>query len=50
MLRQFLDNESGATAIEYAMIALLISTAIVASVTKIGTTLVPIFNKVASYV
>lgn len=50
MLRKFLNNESGATAIEYAMIALLISIAIVAGVTKVGTTLAPIFNHVAAYV
>lgn len=50
MLRNFLNNKSGATAIEYAMIALLISVAIVAGVTKIGGSLVPIFNQVAAYV
>ena len=35
--RRFRDNESGATAIEYAMIAVGVSIVIVAAVTAIGT-------------
>ena len=42
----FLRNESGATAIEYAFIAMLISLAVVAGATQIGSNLKPIFNNV----
>jgi pilus assembly protein Flp/PilA len=38
-LRDFLDNDSGATAIEYAMIASGVAGAIIAVVTGLGTTL-----------
>ena len=38
-LRQFFNDESGATAIEYVMIAAGISVLIVAGVTSIGTRL-----------
>lgn len=37
MLKKFLQNRSGATAIEYALIASLISMAIVVGVTAVGT-------------
>ncbi|MDJ0614936.1 MAG: Flp family type IVb pilin [Rhizobiaceae bacterium] len=36
MLKKFLKNTSGATAIEYAMIASLIGAAIVGGVTSLG--------------
>ena len=36
MIRKFLANESGATAIEYALIAAGITLAIIASVTSLG--------------
>jgi len=39
MFKSFLADESGATAIEYGFIALLISTAIVASIGLIGQSL-----------
>ena len=45
----FLRNEAGATAIEYAMIASLVSIVIVVGVTSIGTTLKSFFTSLASY-
>ena len=36
-LRQFLKNENGVTAIEYALVATLIAVAIVGAVTLLGT-------------
>ena len=36
-LRRFLSDESGATAIEYGLIAGLISVVIIVSVTRVGT-------------
>jgi len=48
LLKRFVDNESGATAIEYALICMLVACAIIASVTVIGTKLQNTFNEVAS--
>jgi pilus assembly protein Flp/PilA len=45
--RYFLDNR-GATAIEYGIIALLVSVAIIASVTQVGSRVTGLFNKVAT--
>ncbi len=45
---RFITSEAGVTAIEYALIAMLIALVIVAGVTLIGTNLVPVFNKVAT--
>jgi pilus assembly protein Flp/PilA len=45
-LRKFASDESGATAIEYALIALSISIVIVSAATSIGTRLVNIFTQV----
>jgi len=45
-LRRFARNESGATAIEYALIAGGLSIVIVAAVSGIGTTLNNTFNSV----
>jgi len=36
MLKRFLKNEDGATAIEYGLIAALIGVAIIAAVTAVG--------------
>jgi pilus assembly protein Flp/PilA len=47
-LAEFLRDESGATAIEYALIASFIAIAIVSSVKGIGTNLNSTFNKVSS--
>jgi pilus assembly protein Flp/PilA len=42
-MKRFLRDESGAAAIEYALIAVLISIVIVVSVTSIGTTIRTLF-------
>jgi pilus assembly protein Flp/PilA len=47
-LKAFLFNESGATAIEYALLASLIAVAIIASITVIGTQLQNTFNEVSA--
>ncbi len=47
-LLQFLRNESGATAIEYGLIAAGISVAIIAVVNALGTQLQSTFSTVAS--
>ena len=44
----FVRDESGTTAIEYALIASLISVVIVTAVTTIGTTLTGFFQTVAA--
>ncbi len=45
---KFLSDESGATAIEYGLIAALISVAIITAVTLVGTNLNSTFNSVAT--
>lgn len=45
-LRDFLSNESGTTAIEYALIAAGISVAIVAAITNIGSSVTNLFTSV----
>jgi len=45
--RRFLGDQSGATAIEYGLIAALIAVAIIAAVTSVGTTLQTTFTSVA---
>jgi pilus assembly protein Flp/PilA len=45
---QFIDNESGATAIEYAIIAGGLSIVILAAVNGIGTQLSTIFSSVST--
>ena len=45
---RFLKNESGATAIEYGLIAALIAVVIVGAVTAIGTNLNTVFGNVSS--
>jgi pilus assembly protein Flp/PilA len=46
-LRTLLKNESGATAIEYGLIAALIAVAAIAAFQLVGTNLSTIFNTVA---
>jgi pilus assembly protein Flp/PilA len=46
--RNFLRDESGATAIEYGLIAALIAVAIIAAATTTGTNLGTTFQNVAS--
>jgi pilus assembly protein Flp/PilA len=46
MLKKFLRDESGATAIEYGLIAALISVVIIAAVTTVGKNLNTTFTSV----
>lgn len=46
-IRSLVRDESGATAIEYGLIAALISVAIITAVTLVGTNLNTTFNSVA---
>jgi pilus assembly protein Flp/PilA len=48
LLSSFAKNESGATAIEYGLIAALISVAIVAALTAVGGQLNTLFNTVVT--
>jgi pilus assembly protein Flp/PilA len=48
MLRRVLRNQSGATAIEYALIGGLIMVVIVGAVGTVGTNLAPIFQSVSA--
>lgn len=45
---QFMKNESGATAIEYGLLASLIAVAIIASVQLVGTDLTATFTSVSN--
>ena len=47
---RFIQNESGATAIEYGLIAALIAVVVITAVTTIGTNLKGTFNNVANTV
>jgi pilus assembly protein Flp/PilA len=47
MLKRFLKNEDGATAIEYGLIAALIGVAIIAAVGLVGTELETTFTEVS---
>jgi pilus assembly protein Flp/PilA len=47
-LRAFLENESGATAIEYGLIAALIAVVIITGVTAVGTKLSTVFTSVST--
>ena len=47
MLKRFLKNEDGATAIEYGLIAALIGVAIILAVTAVGEGLQGTFQSVA---
>lgn len=49
-LRNFAVDESGATAIEYAMISGLLSIMIVGGATQIGTTLTGIFQALVGHI
>ena len=48
MLSKFLQDEEGATAIEYGLIAALIAVAIIAGITAVGDTLSGTFSEVNS--
>jgi pilus assembly protein Flp/PilA len=47
-IRRFFKDEEGATAIEYGLIAALISIAAIAAMTNVGNNLKNIFNTVAN--
>jgi pilus assembly protein Flp/PilA len=47
-LKKFVANESGATAIEYALIASLVSVAIIAALTTLGGKLTTTFGEVSN--
>lgn len=47
-LRKFLGDESGATAIEYGLIAALIAVVIIGAVTTVGTRLNTAFTRVGN--
>ena len=47
-MRKFFQNESGATAIEYGLIAALIAVAIIGAVSTLGTNAAATFNEVAN--
>jgi pilus assembly protein Flp/PilA len=48
LFSRFVQDESGATAIEYGLIAALIAVAIIVAVTAVGTNLSATFQTVAS--
>jgi pilus assembly protein Flp/PilA len=50
LVRQFAGDESGATSIEYALIAVLVAVAIMGSVSALGDSLQSIFSTVSSEV
>ncbi|MER2605348.1 MAG: Flp family type IVb pilin [Siculibacillus sp.] len=50
LLKRFVRDESGATAIEYGLIASLVALAIIAGARTLGTNIGQTFNKVAGNV
>ena len=50
MLQKFLKDESGATAIEYGLIAALVAVACIAALTAMGSSLSDLFNTVKTKV
>ena len=48
LIKSFLQNESGATAIEYGLIAALIAVAAIAAMSALGTKLQGTFNNVSN--
>ena len=47
-IKKIFNNEDGATAIEYGLIAALIAVAAITAMTSLGTNLTTTFNKVAN--
>ena len=47
MITRFANDESGATAIEYGLIAALVSVAIIVALQAVATNLNAVFNKVS---
>ena len=50
MFKAFINDESGATAIEYGLIAGLVAVAIIAALTALGSSLDGLFSSVATTV
>ena len=50
VFHKFLKNESGATAIEYGLIAALIAVVIITAVTQVGTALSATFSTISTSV
>ena len=50
MIKQLLQDESGATAIEYGLIAGLISVAIIVALTAVGSSLDSLFSQISDAV
>jgi pilus assembly protein Flp/PilA len=48
LMKRFVKDESGATAIEYGLIAALIAIAIIGGATQLGTTLAAKFKAIAT--
>lgn len=48
MIKQFVQDEEGVTAIEYGLIAALIAVVIIATVTAVGDNLVLVFTDISS--
>lgn len=48
LFKNFISNESGATAIEYGLIAGLIAVVIIVAVSAVGTSLTATFTKVST--
>jgi pilus assembly protein Flp/PilA len=48
LLKRFVQDESGATAIEYGLIAALVSVAAIIALQAMGSSLRTLFNKVSS--
>jgi pilus assembly protein Flp/PilA len=46
-ISRFIDDESGATAIEYGLIAALIAVGIILAATTLGTTLSNLFDRIS---
>ena len=46
-LKRFLNDESGATAIEYGLIAALVAVAIITAVTTLGTSIEATFDSIS---
>ena len=48
MVKRFIKDESGATAIEYGLIAALIAVGIIVAATSLGTQLSSMFTRIAN--
>jgi pilus assembly protein Flp/PilA len=48
IVARFVNDESGATAIEYGLIAALIAVGIIAAATTLGNSLSSLFNKIGT--